>query len=136
MQVTRVNIKTGKIINFSFSIRRFVQLYSVMLVHCYAALGRMSVECGPASLVLPAVDSSTETTTVELPNTTNTRDAEVSSVNITASDENSEEFLHPDHFGKVASVKAKFHYAILFEAGSKLVADRFEAGRRPTSNQL
>ena len=42
--------------------------------------------------------------------------------------------------------KARFHYAIWFEAGSKLVADRFEAkfhyaiwfevGRRPASNQL
>jgi len=30
--------------------------------------------------------------------------------------------------------KAKFHYAIWFEAGSKLVADRFEAGRRQASN--
>ena len=34
------------------------------------------------------------------------------------------------------SVKAKFYYASLFEAGSKLVADRFKAGRRPASNQL
>jgi len=33
-------------------------------------------------------------------------------------------------------LKAKSHYAIWFEAGSKLVADRFEAGRRPASNQL
>jgi len=43
-------------------------------------------------------------------------------------------------------VKAKFDYASCFEAGSKLVADRFEAkfhyaiwfeaGRRPASNQL
>jgi len=31
-------------------------------------------------------------------------------------------------------IKAKFHYASWFEAGLKLVADRFEAGRRPTSN--
>ena len=30
--------------------------------------------------------------------------------------------------------KANFHYASWFEAGSKLVADRFEAGRRPVSN--
>jgi len=29
----------------------------------------------------------------------------------------------------ISAVKAKFHYAIWFEAGSKLVADRFEAGR-------
>jgi len=29
---------------------------------------------------------------------------------------------------------AKFHYPSWFEAGSKLVADRFEAGRRPVSN--
>ena len=28
------------------------------------------------------------------------------------------------------TVKAKFHYAIWFEAGSKLVADMVEAGRR------
>ena len=44
------------------------------------------------------------------------------------------------------TLKAKFHYASWFEAGSKLVADRFEAkynyaiwfeaGRRPASNQL
>jgi len=40
------------------------------------------------------------------------------------------------------SIKAKFHYASWFEAGSKLVADRLEAGRqlrtclRPPSNQL
>jgi len=27
--------------------------------------------------------------------------------------------------------EAKFHYAIWFDAGSKLVADRFEAGRGP-----
>jgi len=43
-------------------------------------------------------------------------------------------------------VKAKFHYASWFEAGSKLVADRFEAkfhyaiwfeaGRQPASNQI
>jgi len=32
----------------------------------------------------------------------------------------------------VCLVKAKFHYASWFEAGSKLVADRFE----PASNQL
>ena len=31
-------------------------------------------------------------------------------------------------------LKAKFHDAIWFEAGSKMVADRFEAGRRPSSN--
>jgi len=33
-------------------------------------------------------------------------------------------------------VKAKFHYAIWFEAGSKLVADRFEleAGSGPASS--
>jgi len=33
----------------------------------------------------------------------------------------------------VALLKAKFHYATCFEAGSMLVADRFEAGRRPAS---
>ena len=33
-------------------------------------------------------------------------------------------------------VKAKFHYASSFEAGSRLIADRFEAGRRQASNQL
>jgi len=33
-------------------------------------------------------------------------------------------------------IKAKFRYAIWFEAGSKLVADRFEAGRRPALNQI
>jgi len=32
------------------------------------------------------------------------------------------------------SVKAKFYYASWFEDSSKLVADRFEAGRRPASN--
>jgi len=32
--------------------------------------------------------------------------------------------------------EAKFHYAILFEAGSKLVADRFEAGRGPVADLL
>jgi len=31
-------------------------------------------------------------------------------------------------------VKTKFHYASWFEAGSKLVADRFEACHRPASN--
>jgi len=30
--------------------------------------------------------------------------------------------------------EAKFHYVSWFEAGSKLVADRFEADRRPVSN--
>jgi len=30
--------------------------------------------------------------------------------------------------------KAKFHYAIWFKAGSKLVADRFEAGHGPASS--
>ena len=34
------------------------------------------------------------------------------------------------------AVKAKFHYTSWFEAGSKLVADRFEDGRRPASNQI
>jgi len=34
------------------------------------------------------------------------------------------------------AVKVKFHYASWFEAGSKLIADRFQAGRRPVSNQL
>jgi len=29
------------------------------------------------------------------------------------------------------NLKAKFYYAIWFEVGSKLVADRFEAGPRP-----
>jgi len=29
-----------------------------------------------------------------------------------------------------------YYYASLFEAGSKLMADRFEACRRPASNQL
>ena len=33
-------------------------------------------------------------------------------------------------------LKVKFHYAIWFEAGSKLVADRFEAGRGPASSCL
>jgi len=33
-------------------------------------------------------------------------------------------------------VKAKFHYAIWFEGGSKLVADRFEAGRGPVADLL
>jgi len=37
-----------------------------------------------------------------------------------------------DYFARV--VKTKFHYASWFEAGSKLVADRFEAGRRAASN--
>jgi len=32
--------------------------------------------------------------------------------------------------------KAKFHYAIWFEAGSKMVADSFEAGRGPVGDQL
>jgi len=36
----------------------------------------------------------------------------------------------------VALLKAKFHYDIWFEAGSKLGADRFEDGRRPGSTQL
>jgi len=50
-------------------------------------------------------------------------------------------FLHSSR-----CAKAKFHYAKWFEAGSKLVADRFEAkfhyaiwfeaGRRPASNRL
>jgi len=30
--------------------------------------------------------------------------------------------------------EAKFHYPIWFEAGLKLVADRFEAGQRAASN--
>jgi len=34
----------------------------------------------------------------------------------------------------ILCAKANFHYASWFEAGSKLVADRFEAGRRPVSN--
>jgi len=34
------------------------------------------------------------------------------------------------------NLKVKFYYAIWFEVGSKLVADRFEAGPRPASNQL
>jgi len=33
-------------------------------------------------------------------------------------------------------LKAKVHYASWFEGGSNLVADRFEGGRRPASNQL
>jgi len=37
---------------------------------------------------------------------------------------------------KYCSFKAKFHYTSWFEAGSKLVADRFEAGRQPASNRL
>jgi len=36
--------------------------------------------------------------------------------------------------GANTGLKAKFHYDIWFEAGSKLVADSFEAGRRPASN--
>jgi len=32
------------------------------------------------------------------------------------------------------TIKAKFHYASWFEADSKLVADRFEAGRRQATN--
>jgi len=46
----------------------------------------------------------------------------------------------------LARIKAKFHFASWFEAGSKLVGDRFEtkfnyaiwfeSGRRPASNQL
>jgi len=41
------------------------------------------------------------------------------------------------------AIKAKFHYAIWFEAGSRLVADRLEAGSNlsatsfePASNQI
>jgi len=47
---------------------------------------------------------------------------------------------------RLVTVKAKFYYASWFEAGSKLVADKFkakfhyaswfEAGRRPASNLL
>jgi len=37
---------------------------------------------------------------------------------------------------KSVHVKAKFHYASWFEACSKLVAGRFEAGRRSALNQL
>ena len=33
-------------------------------------------------------------------------------------------------------VKAKFHYAIWSQTGSKLVADRFEAGRGPVADLL
>jgi len=38
------------------------------------------------------------------------------------------------HEWQLMTLKAKFHYASWFEAGSKLVADRFEAGRRQASN--
>ena len=38
----------------------------------------------------------------------------------------------PLHF--VSCLKARFHYAIWFEADSKPVADRFEAGRGPASS--
>jgi len=34
------------------------------------------------------------------------------------------------------SLKVKFHYAICFEAGSKLVADSFEAARVPVADLL
>jgi len=33
-------------------------------------------------------------------------------------------------------VKAKFHYAIWFEADSKLVADRFEAGSNLSATRI
>jgi len=33
-------------------------------------------------------------------------------------------------------LEAKFHYAIWFEAGSKLIADRFKAGRGPVADLL
>jgi len=33
-------------------------------------------------------------------------------------------------------LEAKFHYAIWFEAGSKLVADRFQAGHGPVADLL
>jgi len=74
----------------------------LLLVRCVAALGRMSVACGSASMVLPAVDSSTETTTLEWPSTTNTSDADQSSVDIAASDGDDEGFLHRDQFDKIA----------------------------------
>ena len=47
-----------------------------------------------------------------------------------------------DKLSKAWGIKAKFHYASWFEAGSKLVADRFEAKFHyaiwfePASNQL
>jgi len=75
-----------------------------MIVECDAALGRMSVACGPASILLPAADSPIQTTTEELASTTITSDAHHSPVNVTALNENDGEFLHPDHFGKIATV--------------------------------
>jgi len=42
--------------------------------------------------------------------------------------------INPVLFKSAVTVKAKFHYAIWFETGSKMVADRFEAGRGRASN--
>jgi len=71
-----------------------------MLFVMMTALGRMSVACGPASMLLPK-DSATETTTAELPNTTDIRDAHLPSANVTLSSaKNNEEPLQLDYFGK------------------------------------
>jgi len=55
----------------------------------------MSVECGPASTLLP-IDGST----TEMPNTTDIRDADPSSAG-TLSDKHNQEPVQSDHLGKI-----------------------------------
>ena len=74
--------------------------YRKLFVHCNSALGRMSVACGPASLLLPN-DSVTETTTAAMPNTTDIRDVRLPPDTVTLTAKNNEE-SQLDHFGKIA----------------------------------
>ena len=84
---------------------------------CAAALGRMSVACGPASMLLPTAESSVETeTSVELlRNKTYTTDALRSSVNVTAPEQDSTESRHPDQFGKIATVTKRAKITIRYD---------------------
>ena len=43
-------------------------------------------------------------------------------------------YLASSEIARASRSATKFYYAVWFEAASKLVADRFEAGRRPPSN--
>jgi len=72
----------------------------MIFVHGDLALGRISVACGPASMLLPV----TETTTPEMPNTTDERDAYLPSTNVTyTSAKNNEEPSQLQHLGKIAT---------------------------------
>jgi len=96
-----------------------------------SALGRMSVACGPASMLL-AKDSVTETTTAKLSNTTDRHDGHREPADVTLSPKNTEEHLQLDHIGQFAINE----WNIVLQPIARSKEKRYNAKSKKTYSQL